>query len=49
MKAVNESMFQNHFKADIMDPLIQKLFEVMVADTKEVEHVTIAVSLIRKD
>ncbi|EEF32723.1 Jasmonate O-methyltransferase, putative [Ricinus communis] len=49
IRAVNESMIQNHFGAEIMDCLFQRFCEIMAADTKEVDHVNIVVSLIRKD
>ena len=47
MRAVNESMIRNHFGADIMDRLFHRFSEIMAADTKEVEHVSLVISLIR--
>ncbi|XP_050227116.1 probable methyltransferase TCM_000168 isoform X1 [Mercurialis annua] len=48
IRAVHESMFGNHFGEGIMDPFIHKLREVVVADTQEIEHVNVVISLIRK-
>ncbi|MBA0802991.1 hypothetical protein Gohar_013243 [Gossypium harknessii] len=47
MRAVNESMIGSHFGADIMDRLFHRFMEIMAADTMEVEHVSLVVSLIR--
>lgn len=47
-RAVNESMICSHFGEDIMDPLFNRFTEILAADTKEVEHVSLVVSLIRK-
>ncbi|KAJ4841337.1 hypothetical protein Tsubulata_044281 [Turnera subulata] len=48
MKAVNGSMIKSHFGEDILDPLFQRFMEIMAADTKKVEHVSLVVSLVRK-
>ncbi|XP_065856970.1 probable methyltransferase TCM_000168 [Euphorbia lathyris] len=48
IRAGNESMFLNHFGPHIMDPLFQRFCNIMVDDTKVVDHFTIVVSLIRK-
>ncbi|KDP23998.1 hypothetical protein JCGZ_25386 [Jatropha curcas] len=48
IRAVNESMIRNHFGANIMDILFEKFTEIMATDAKEVEHVSVAVSIIRK-
>ncbi|KAB2057697.1 hypothetical protein ES319_A11G184800v1 [Gossypium barbadense] len=47
MRAVNESMIGSHFGADIMDRLFHRFMEIMAANTMEVEHVRLVVSLIR--
>ncbi|XVF59809.1 hypothetical protein PTKIN_Ptkin07bG0305700 [Pterospermum kingtungense] len=47
IRAVNESMIGSHFGADIMDPLFHRFTEIMAADTEEVEHVSLVMSLIR--
>ncbi|XVE82459.1 hypothetical protein DITRI_Ditri16bG0006200 [Diplodiscus trichospermus] len=46
-RAVNEPMIRSHFGADIMDRLFHRFTEIMAADNKEVEHVSLVVSLIR--
>ncbi|XP_038688838.1 S-adenosyl-L-methionine:benzoic acid/salicylic acid carboxyl methyltransferase 3-like [Tripterygium wilfordii] len=48
MKAIHDSMITNHFGDGILDPLFERFIEIMAADTKEVEHIILAVSLIRK-
>ncbi|KAJ0041116.1 hypothetical protein Pint_28484 [Pistacia integerrima] len=48
IRAVNESMIESHFGPEIMDRLFQRFIEILAADTKEVEHVGVVVSLIRK-
>ncbi|OWM66456.1 jasmonate O-methyltransferase-like [Punica granatum] len=48
IRAVNESMLQNHFGGQVMDRFFQRFSEIVAADTKEVEHVSLVVSLIRK-
>ncbi|GMI86979.1 hypothetical protein HRI_002367200 [Hibiscus trionum] len=47
MKAVNESMIRSHFGADIMDHLFHRFTKILAADNKEVEHVSLVISLIR--
>ncbi|CAK7340867.1 unnamed protein product [Dovyalis caffra] len=49
LRAINESMIQSHFGADILDPLFQSLIDIIGADTKEVEHVTVVVYVIRNN
>lgn len=48
VRAVNESMIQNHFGAQIMDPLFQRFCKIFVADSKVVDHTLIVLSLSRK-
>ena len=48
MKAVQEPMLASHFGAEIMDPLFKRLMEIIAADTREVEHVSVLVSMTRK-
>ncbi|KAK9285042.1 hypothetical protein L1049_024226 [Liquidambar formosana] len=48
MRAVQESMIQSHFGAEIMDPLFERFVNIMVANTKEVEHVSVVLSMVRK-
>lgn len=48
VRAVNESLIQSHFGVEIMDPLFKRFAEIVAADTKEVEHVGVVASLIRK-
>lgn len=48
IRAVNESMIRNHFGGDVIEPLFQKFGEIMEADTREVEHVSLVLSLVRK-
>ncbi|KAK8669745.1 hypothetical protein V6N13_107169 [Hibiscus sabdariffa] len=47
MRAVNESMIRSHFRADIMDQLFHRFTEIVSADTKEVERVSLVISLIK--
>lgn len=47
IQAVNESMIRSHFGGDIIEPLFKRFREIMEADTKEVEHVSLVVSLLR--
>ncbi|KAG6773310.1 hypothetical protein POTOM_020575 [Populus tomentosa] len=49
LRAINESMIQSHFGAEVLDPLFQGLTDIIAADTKEVEHVTAVVYVTRKD
>lgn len=49
IRAVNESMIRSHFGEEILDHLFQTFSEIMAADTKEVEHVSVVVSVIRND
>lgn len=49
LRAINESMIQSHFGAEVLDPLFQGLTDIVAADTKEVEHVTAVVYVTRKD
>lgn len=48
IRAVNESMLHSHFSSQVTDRLFQRFGEIVAADTKEVEHVSLVVSLIRK-
>ncbi|XP_022923187.1 salicylate carboxymethyltransferase-like [Cucurbita moschata] len=48
IQAVNECMIRAHFGGDIIEPLFKRFEEIMVADTREVEHVSLVVSLLRK-
>ncbi|KAG8660029.1 hypothetical protein MANES_02G107100v8 [Manihot esculenta] len=48
IRAVNESMIRNHFGDEIMDCLFQSFTEIMATDTREAEHVSLVVSVIRK-
>lgn len=48
IRAVNESIIRSHFGSEIMDRLFDKFTEIMATDTKEVDHVSLVVSLIRK-
>ncbi|KAA0052951.1 salicylate carboxymethyltransferase-like [Cucumis melo var. makuwa] len=47
IQAVNESMIRTHFGDHIIDPLFKRFTQIMEADTKEVEHVSLVVSLLR--
>ncbi|XVF18054.1 hypothetical protein REPUB_Repub10bG0178500 [Reevesia pubescens] len=47
LRAVNESMILSHFGADIIDPLFDRFTEIMASDGKEVQHVSLVISLIR--
>ncbi|XP_038876613.1 salicylate carboxymethyltransferase-like [Benincasa hispida] len=49
IQAVNESMIRSHFGGEIIEPLFKRFREIMEADTKEVEHVSLVVSLVRKE
>lgn len=49
LRAINESMVQSHFGAEVLDPLFQSLTDIIAADTKEVEHVTAVVYVTRED
>lgn len=48
VRADNESLIQRHFGPEIIDRLFQRFIEIIAADTREVEHVGVVVSLIRK-
>lgn len=48
IRAVNESMIRNHFGDEIMDCLFQSFTEIMATDTREAEHVSLLVSVVRK-
>jgi jasmonate O-methyltransferase len=48
IRAVNENMFQRHFGQEIMDLLFQRFTEILANDTKEVDHCSVVLSLIRK-
>ncbi|CAI0554982.1 unnamed protein product [Linum tenue] len=51
IRAVNEAMIRSHFgggDVEFVDRLFQKFGRIMVDDSKEVEHVSIVVSVIKK-
>ena len=48
IRAVQEPMLATHFGPDIMDPLFQRFMQIIAADSREVEHVALLVSLTRK-
>ncbi|CAN1122385.1 Probable methyltransferase TCM_000168 [Linum perenne] len=52
IRAVNESMIRSHFGGEVgggvLDVLFQRFCRIMAADSKEIEHVSIVVSLVRK-
>ncbi|KAI6671523.1 hypothetical protein NL676_006408 [Syzygium grande] len=48
IRAVNESMITSHFGGQILDSLFERFIDIMARDTKEVEHPSLVVSLIRK-
>ncbi|KAI4326363.1 hypothetical protein MLD38_031685 [Melastoma candidum] len=47
MRAVQESMLVAHFGDSVLDPLFERFTQIMAADWKEVEHVSLVLSLVR--
>lgn len=48
IRAVQEPMLASHFGEEIMDLLFKRFTEIIAADTREVEHVAVLVSVTRK-
>ncbi|KAM7264396.1 hypothetical protein ACFE04_002079 [Oxalis oulophora] len=48
IRAVQENMFERHFGHQVIDRLFQRFREIIATDTKEVDHCSVVLSLIRK-
>ncbi|XP_043696836.1 probable methyltransferase TCM_000168 [Telopea speciosissima] len=48
IRAVAESMLQNHFGQQVMDPLFQRFGELLGSTSRSVQHISFVVSLIKK-
>ncbi|XP_010266334.1 PREDICTED: jasmonate O-methyltransferase-like [Nelumbo nucifera] len=49
IRAVSESMLQNHFGEEVMDRLYQRFGHLLVATVKGVKHINIIVSMIKRN